>query len=54
MNVGILAEGLGSRLVEQTEVWPKPMLEIGGKPTTDVGSLEAGPASIWVGSSCEI
>ena len=32
MKVGILAGGLGSRLTEETDVRPKPMIEIGGKP----------------------
>jgi glucose-1-phosphate cytidylyltransferase len=32
MKVAILAGGLGSRLAEETEVKPKPMVEIGGKP----------------------
>lgn len=31
-RVVILAGGLGSRLAEQTEVRPKPMVEIGGRP----------------------
>jgi glucose-1-phosphate cytidylyltransferase len=32
MKVAILAGGAGSRLAEETEVKPKPMVEIGGKP----------------------
>ncbi len=32
MKVGILAGGYGSRLAEETEVKPKPMVEIGGMP----------------------
>src|SRR4030095_7563783 len=32
MNVVILAGGLGSRLAEETEIRPKPMVEIGGRP----------------------
>jgi glucose-1-phosphate cytidylyltransferase len=32
MKVAILAGGFGSRLAEETEVKPKPMVEIGGHP----------------------
>lgn len=32
MKVAILAGGAGTRLAEETEVRPKPMVEIGGKP----------------------
>jgi glucose-1-phosphate cytidylyltransferase len=32
MKVVILAGGVGTRLTEETEVRPKPMVEIGGKP----------------------
>ena len=32
MKAVILAGGLGTRLSEETEVRPKPMIEIGGKP----------------------
>jgi glucose-1-phosphate cytidylyltransferase len=32
MKVGILAGGVGSRISEETEIKPKPMVEIGGRP----------------------
>ena len=32
MKVAILAGGVGSRLSEETELRPKPMVEIGGRP----------------------
>ena len=32
MKVVILAGGLGTRIVEETHLIPKPMIEIGGKP----------------------
>jgi glucose-1-phosphate cytidylyltransferase len=32
VNIVLLAGGLGSRLSEETEIRPKPMVEIGGKP----------------------
>ncbi len=32
MKVAILAGGFGTRLAEETEIRPKPMVEIGGYP----------------------
>jgi glucose-1-phosphate cytidylyltransferase len=32
LKVAILAGGVGSRLSEETEIKPKPMVEVGGKP----------------------
>ncbi len=32
MKVVILAGGLGTRIMEETNVRPKPMVEIGGMP----------------------
>lgn len=32
MKVAILAGGMGTRLAEETEVKPKPMIEVGGRP----------------------
>ncbi len=32
MKVALLAGGVGTRLVEETEIKPKPMVEIGGRP----------------------
>jgi glucose-1-phosphate cytidylyltransferase len=32
MKIGILAGGVGSRIQEETEARPKPMVEIGGRP----------------------
>jgi glucose-1-phosphate cytidylyltransferase len=32
MKLVVLAGGLGTRLAEETEVKPKPMVEIGGTP----------------------
>lgn len=32
MKVVVLAGGIGTRLTEETEIKPKPMVEIGGRP----------------------
>lgn len=33
MKVVILAGGMGTRLAEETVIKPKPMVEIGGRPS---------------------
>lgn len=39
MKAVILAGGLSTRLSEETEIRPKPMVEIGGKPILCVPAL---------------
>ena len=41
MKVFILAGGMGTRLSEETDIRPKPMLEIGGRPMLCAVSLLA-------------
>jgi len=64
MNVVILAGGLGTRLAEETEVKPKPMVEIGGRPILwhimkhyahhgfDDFTIALGYKGMWVIESC--
>ena len=39
MKVLILAGGYGTRLSEETDIRPKPMVEIGGKPIRQGAAL---------------
>ena len=36
MKVAILAGGVGTRLAEETAIRPKPMVEIGGRPSSGI------------------
>ena len=50
MKVVILAGGAGTRLSEETEVRPKPMVEIGHRPAVD-GDVTYGDTSMtteWI------
>ena len=39
MKVLLLAGGFGTRLSEETDIRPKPMVEIGGKPIRQGAAL---------------
>lgn len=40
MKVIILEGGKGTRISEETDIIPKPLIEIGAKPTGRYGSIE--------------
>ena len=44
MKVVLLAGGFGTRISEESQFKPKPMIEIGGMPISDILSLSSVPA----------
>lgn len=42
MKAVILAGGFGTRISEETQLKPKPMIEIGGKPILLISTCAAG------------
>ena len=49
MKVVILAGGRGTRLSEETETIPKPMVEIGGKPILwHIMKIFSASGSAWI------